>query len=38
MFHVTHLDWHQWATVLIASFLMVVIVEIVKFFQRRVVK
>lgn len=38
MFHVTHLDGHQWATVLVASFLMVVIVEIVKFFQRRVLK
>ncbi|KRN98225.1 cation transport ATPase [Levilactobacillus paucivorans] len=38
MFHVAHLDLFQWAIVLAASFMMVVIVEIVKFFQRRVVK
>ncbi|WP_204120808.1 MULTISPECIES: cation-translocating P-type ATPase [Levilactobacillus] len=38
MFHVAHLDGFQWAIVLAASFMMIVIVEIVKFFQRRVVK
>lgn len=38
MFHVAHLDLFQWAIVLAASFMMIVIVEIVKFFQRRVVK
>ena len=38
MFHVAHLDLFQWAIVLGASFMMIVIVEIVKFFQRRVVK
>lgn len=38
MFHVTHLDLYQWAVVVLAGILMVVIVEIVKFFQRRVVK
>ncbi|WP_125572993.1 cation-translocating P-type ATPase [Levilactobacillus huananensis] len=38
MFHVAHLDLFQWVIVLAASFMMIVIVEIVKFFQRRVVK
>ncbi|MFD1455518.1 cation-translocating P-type ATPase [Levilactobacillus lanxiensis] len=38
MFHVAHLDGFQWAIVLVASFMMIVIVEIVKFFQRRVLK
>lgn len=38
MFHVAHLDGFQWAIVLGASFMMIVIVEIVKFFQRRVLK
>lgn len=38
MFHVAHLDGFQWAIVLSASLMMIVIVEIVKFFQRRVVK
>ncbi|WP_407887771.1 cation-translocating P-type ATPase [Levilactobacillus sp. N40-8-2] len=38
MFHVAHLNLFQWAIVLGASFMMIVIVEIVKFFQRRVVK
>lgn len=38
MFHVAHLDGFQWGIVLLASFLMIVIVEIVKFFQRRVLK
>lgn len=35
LFHVTPLDWHQWATVLGSSFSIVIIVEIVKFVQRR---
>ncbi|MFD0898447.1 cation-translocating P-type ATPase [Loigolactobacillus binensis] len=35
LFHVTPLDWHQWLTVLGASFSIVIIVEIVKFVQRR---
>lgn len=38
LFHVAHLDAYQWGIVLLASFMMIVIVEIVKFFQRRVVK
>jgi Ca2+-transporting ATPase len=35
LFHVTPLDWHQWLTVLGGSFSIVIIVEIVKFVQRR---
>ncbi len=35
LFHVSHLDAYQWAIVAVASLSMVVIVEIVKFFQRR---
>ncbi|ANK61305.1 MULTISPECIES: cation-translocating P-type ATPase [Loigolactobacillus] len=35
LFHVTHLDWFQWGIVLGASLSIIVIVEIVKFFQRR---
>lgn len=35
LFHVTHLDWHQWLIVLGASFAIIPIVEIVKFMQRR---
>lgn len=35
LFHVTHLDAYQWGIVALAGILMVVIVEIVKFFQRR---
>lgn len=35
LFHVTSLDAIQWAMVLGAGILMIVIVEIVKFFQRR---
>ncbi|WP_155286464.1 cation-translocating P-type ATPase [Lacticaseibacillus zhaodongensis] len=35
LFHVTSLDMLQWAMVLGAGILMIVIVEIVKFFQRR---
>lgn len=35
IFHVTHLDLSQWAVVLIGSFSMIVIVEIVKFVQRK---
>lgn len=35
LFHVTSLDWHQWAVVLGAGFGIVVIVEIVKFVQRK---
>lgn len=38
LFHVSHLDIHQWGIVLAASFSLIVIVEIVKFFQRRMVK
>ncbi|HIW71503.1 MAG TPA: cation-translocating P-type ATPase [Candidatus Levilactobacillus faecigallinarum] len=38
IFHVTALTAAQWAVVAIAGILMVVIVEIVKFFQRRVLK
>ncbi|WP_258115436.1 cation-translocating P-type ATPase [Levilactobacillus yiduensis] len=38
MFHVAHLDLFQWGIVLAASFMMIVIVEIVKFFQRRMLK
>ncbi|AMV60138.1 Calcium-transporting ATPase [Pediococcus damnosus] len=35
IFHVTHLDLYQWAIVVGASVSIVVIVEIVKWFQRR---
>ncbi len=35
LFHVSHLDAYQWGIVALASLSMVVIVEIVKFFQRR---
>ena len=35
IFHVTHLDWHQWLAVAVGSLLMLVIVEIVKYFQRK---
>ncbi|MGV0030659.1 cation-translocating P-type ATPase [Latilactobacillus curvatus] len=38
LFHVAHLDIHQWGIVLAASFSLIVIVEIVKFFQRRMAK
>lgn len=38
IFHVTTLTLVQWGVVLLAGFLMVVIVEIVKFWQRRVLK
>jgi len=38
LFHVTHLDAFQWAIVAAAGIAMVVIVEIVKFIQRRVLK
>ncbi|WP_143462015.1 cation-translocating P-type ATPase [Levilactobacillus enshiensis] len=38
MFHVAHLDAFQWGIVLAASFMMIVIVEIVKVFQRRLMK
>ncbi|BAX67709.1 ATPase [Latilactobacillus sakei] len=38
LFHVSHLDLYQWGIVLAASFMLVVIVEIVKFFQRRAAK
>jgi len=38
LFHVTPLDAYQWGIVVAASLAMVVIVEIVKFFQRKVVK
>ncbi|WP_137625289.1 cation-translocating P-type ATPase [Lactiplantibacillus pingfangensis] len=35
LFHVSHLDAYQWGIVFAASLAMVVVVEIVKFFQRR---
>ncbi|MCI1985348.1 MAG: cation-translocating P-type ATPase [Lactobacillus sp.] len=35
LFHVTSLDWHQWAVVLGAGFAIILIVEVVKFIQRR---
>ncbi|KRM73106.1 cation-translocating P-type ATPase [Lacticaseibacillus brantae] len=35
LFHVTSLDLYQWAIVIGAGLLMIVIVEVVKFFQRR---
>ncbi|KRL59045.1 calcium-translocating P-type ATPase, PMCA-type [Latilactobacillus fuchuensis] len=35
LFHVSHLDLYQWGIVIAASFLLIVIVEIVKFFQRK---
>ena len=35
LFHVSHLDAYQWVIVFAASLAMVVVVEIVKFFQRR---
>ena len=35
IFHVTKLDLSQWAAVLIGSFSMIIIVEIVKFVQRK---
>jgi Ca2+-transporting ATPase len=35
---VTPLDAYQWGIILAASLSMVIIVEIVKFFQRKVVK
>jgi len=38
VFHVATLNLFQWGVVLGASAMMIVIVEIVKFFQRRVVK
>ncbi|MFC6180263.1 cation-translocating P-type ATPase [Lactiplantibacillus daowaiensis] len=38
IFHVTNLDAYQWGIVFAASISMVVIVEIVKFCQRRVLK
>lgn len=38
IFHVSHLDLYQWGMVLGMSFAVVVIVEIVKFFQRQMMK
>lgn len=38
VFHVTELDWHQWLLVLGSSFAIIPIVELVKLFQRRVLK
>ncbi len=35
IFHVSHLDLYQWAMVLGASVSVIIIVEIVKFFQRK---
>ena len=35
IFHVTKLDLSQWAVVLLGSFSMIIIVEIVKFVQRK---
>ncbi len=38
LFDVTELDGPQWAVVLGAGLLMIIIVEIVKFFQRKMGK
>ncbi|MGO2084215.1 cation-translocating P-type ATPase [Vagococcus sp.] len=38
VFRVAHLDMHQWAIVLGASFSIIPIVEVVKFFQRKAIK
>jgi Ca2+-transporting ATPase len=38
IFHVTFLDWHQWAAVLIGGFAIIPLVEMVKFIQRRLAK
>ncbi|GBG97512.1 cation-translocating P-type ATPase [Lactococcus termiticola] len=38
IFHVSNLDAYQWAIVLVASFSILVIVELVKFFQRKFLK
>lgn len=36
LFHVSHLNGHQWLIVLIASLSIIVLVELVKLFQRKV--
>jgi Ca2+-transporting ATPase len=38
LFHVSHLDWHQWLIVVIGSGMIVVLVEMVKAIQRKLVK
>ncbi|PCR99852.1 cation-translocating P-type ATPase [Lactococcus fujiensis] len=38
IFHVSHLDFYQWGMVLAASVSVVIIVEIVKFIQRKMIK
>lgn len=38
IFHVTELDWHQWLLVLGSAFSIIPIVEMIKLFQRRVLK
>ncbi|MFV0555817.1 MAG: cation-translocating P-type ATPase [Lactovum sp.] len=38
LFHVSHLDAYQWLMVLVVSLSVVVVVEIVKFIQRKLVK
>lgn len=38
LFHVSHLDGYQWAIVGISSFMIIPIVEVVKFVQRRMGK
>lgn len=37
LFHVAHLDWHQWLIVLGSSFAIIPIVEVVKFVQRKLI-
>ncbi|KRN30775.1 calcium-translocating P-type ATPase, PMCA-type [Weissella halotolerans] len=38
VFHVTNLDMHQWMIVLIASFSIIPIVEVIKWIQRQMIK
>ncbi|MDR0614803.1 MAG: cation-translocating P-type ATPase [Lactobacillales bacterium] len=38
IFHVSHLDFYQWRMVLAASFSMILVVEIVKAVQRKILK
>lgn len=38
VFHVTNLDMHQWMIVLIASFAIIPIVEVIKWTQRQMIK
>ena len=38
IFDVTELDGMQWLVVIVAGFLMIIIVEIIKFFERKAVR